>query len=230
MRLSFTAFRQGVLTVSPIILGVIPFGLIYGVTAKAAGLDAWAGLAMSYLIFAGAAQLAFLDLLVQESPALVVLATALIVNLRMAMYSASLAPHFAPFPTGWKQLGAYLITDQAFAMTLNRYGEGEPLNDSEKLSYYLGSAITMWATWQISCTVGVFLGAALPTDWSLDFAIPLTFMVLLVPALKDRYTVVAAVAGGTVAAAAQGMPLKLGTFTGIVVGIAAGFIYERMRR
>ena len=230
MRIRRRAFLGGATAVAPIILGVIPFGLIYGVSATGIGLTGAQAMAMSPVVFAGAAQLAFVELLGQGAPALVVLATALVINLRMAMYSAALAVHFAPWSAPWKRFAAYLITDQAFAVSLQRFEGPEPLDGEDRLGYYLGAALTLWLSWQTSSAVGIVVGAALPPDWSLDFAVPLTFLALLVPAVKDRYTAVAAVVGGSVAAAAYGIPMKLGTFTGIVAGIAAGFAAERSRR
>ncbi len=230
MRIRRRAFLGGAGAVAPIILGVIPFGLIYGVSATGIGLTGSQAMAMSPVVFAGAAQLAFVELLGQGAPALVILATALVINLRMAMYSAALAVHFAPWPVPWKRFAAYLITDQAFAVSLQRFEDPEPLGKEDRLGYYLGAALTLWVSWQASSAVGILVGAALPPDWSLDFAVPLTFLALLVPAVKDRYTAVAAVVGGSVAAATYGMPMKLGTFTGIVAGIVAGFAAERSRR
>ena len=99
-------------------------------------------------------------------------------------------------------------------------------NFSGKL-YFLGVGLGLWITWQVSTAVGVFLGAQIPTSWSLDFALPLTFIALVVPALKDRATVVTAIVAGAVALVALTMPFKLGLMTAILVAIGVGYAVEQ---
>lgn len=221
------AFLAGAQAISPIILGVIPFALIAGIAAMGAGLSHFEALAMSYIVFAGAAQLATVDLIGQHASVAVIILTALIINLRFCMYSASLAPHFHGLPLYWRGGLAYLLTDQAFAISISAFGQGR---DNFKHWYYLGAALTMWGVWQAGTTAGVFLGAQIPKFWSLDFAIPLTFLALLFPALKDRPSVIAAVSAGLLALIGNDLPYNLGLFLAALGGIAAGCFADRRKK
>ena len=183
------------------------------------------GYASSLIIFAGAAQLATVQLLAAGSAAAVVIATALVINARHLMYSAALAPHFRDFPRRWRLLLPYILTDQAFAVSISRYGTTS--DPSYKRWFFLGGALALWTTWQITTLAGVVLGASVPASWSLDFAIPLVFLGLLVPAVRDRSSLMAAVVGGGVALAAHDVVYNLGLIIGAVAGIVAGVIVER---
>jgi len=223
------ALLKGARDISPILLGVIPFGLIAGAAAVTIGLTAIHAIGLSMIVFAGAAQLATIELLGNNSPALVVVATALIINARHIMYSASLGPHFRDLSVPRKVLGSYLLTDQAYAISISRFVDvEEPL--SKRFAYYLGAGSTMWITWQLSTAAGALLGAAVPEAWSLDFAVPLVFLALLVPAVRDRADLVAALAAAGLAIAAVDLPFNLGLLVAAVGGIAAGVLVERRSR
>ncbi|WP_435335638.1 AzlC family ABC transporter permease [Haloarchaeobius sp. TZWWS8] len=222
-----TDFVAGAREAAPILLGVIPFGLIAGVSALEAGLDPLHAVGMSTIIFAGASQLAAIDLLGRDAPAAVVVLTVVVVNLRMMMYSASISPYFRPFSRGWKWLCAYLLTDQAYALSLTEFRETAREERSRKW-YYLGAAVTLWVVWQAATIGGVVLGASLPAGLSLEFAVPLTFMALLFPALKDRSTWTAALVAGAVAIPATLLPFDLGLVVASVLGIGAGFAVHRL--
>lgn len=224
------AFSAGFLAVVPIIPGVIPFGMICGVTGIKAGLSPDVVMGMSVLIFAGASQLATIQLLTAGALPLVILFTALVINLRFSMYSASLAPHFQHLPKRWRWPLAYLLTDQAYAMSINRYLNDESAIRDREHWFYLGIAITMWLVWQPATAAGIVLGAAIPPSWSLSFAIPLTFMALLVPGLRDRPSLVAAMVGGSVAVIAAHLPFNLGLILAALSGICAGVIAETLQR
>ncbi len=220
------ALIDGMRSVAPLLIGVAPFGLIFGVTAAGSAVGGGLGYASSLIIFAGAAQLATVQLLTAGSTAAVVIATALVINARHLMYSAALAPHFREFPSRWRWALPYILTDQAFAVSISRYdSENDP---DYKRWFFFGAAVSLWTTWQLTTMAGVVLGASIPETWSLDFAIPLVFLALLVPALRDRPTVVAAVVGGMVALVANDASYNLGLLIGALSGIAAGVVAERV--
>jgi 4-azaleucine resistance transporter AzlC len=209
---------QGAKDVSPILLGVIPFGMIAGASAINAGFSTLQAMSMSVVIFAGASQLAAIDLLARGAAVPVVVLTVLVINLRFIMYSAALTPHFSHLPTRWKALVSYLLTDQAFVVAVNRY-EAEPRMTGRRW-YYLGTAMILWITWQFGTAAGVFLGTLVPASWELDFTVPLVFVALLVPTLDDRGNRVAALVAGGVALAGQGLPYNLGLILAAFAGIA----------
>ena len=223
-------FGAGVLAVAPMLPGVAPFGIVAGLTAVGQGLSAAQAMTMSVTIFAGAAQLATLQLMGEGALPAVILLTALTINLRFAMYSASLAPHLQHLGRRWHLPLAYFLVDQNYAVSIHRFQHGDEDWRAWGHWYYLGAGVALWLTWQTSTAVGVFLGAGVPREWSLDFAIPLVFMVLLVPALRNRAHIVAALTGGLVATAGAALPLHLGIVIGASAGIAAGVAFARWSR
>lgn len=212
---------------APILIGVIPFGVIAGVAAVESGVGAAGGVGLSLLVFAGASQLAVMDLIGQDAAIPVIVLTAWVINSRMMMYSASLSPWWASVGRLRKVPYAYLLTDQAYAVSISRYERlDEPVD--ARLSYYFGAAIALWSTWQISTVVGLVLGEGVPASWSLDFAVPLVFLALLVPAVTNRPRFVAALVGGVVAVIAAPMPYNLGLLVASATGIGAGTLASQL--
>ena len=218
-------WSDGVRAVSPILLGVIPFGLIFGVTAANADVPILAAWASSFIVFAGASQIAIVEVLNGGGAPVVAVLTAVIINARMLMYSADMGRYTAKEPPATKLGVAYLLTDQIYLVSAHRFPD--PSNAVGFIRFYVAGGLTLWITWQITTTTGILLGAAIPESWSLEFAIPLTFMALLVLAVKDKPGLVAAVVGGSVAVATIGLPFHLGLLVGTVSGISAGIVSER---
>ena len=219
-------FLAGVRAMAPLLLGIVPFALVAGITAVDAGLTLAQTVGMSVVVFAGASQLAAIELIGKSAPAAVVVLTAVVINLRFVMYSASIAPYFRGFDRPSKWLGAYVLTDQAYALSVTEFRETTPAERSRKW-FYFGTAVTLWVVWQAGTAAGAVLGATVPAGLSLEFAVPLTFLALLFHSLSDRATVVAAAVGGGGAALAAVVPFDLGLVVGSVAGIAAGVLVER---
>ena len=217
-------FWAGVRSEIPLLIGVFPFGMIYGALAINAGLSTLAAQMMSSLVFAGSAQFITTELVREAVPGFVILLTIAVVNLRHMLYSASLAPYLASLSTRWKALLAYLLTDEAYAPTVIHY-EKEGLTPFGHF-FLLGAGLTLWINWQISTALGIFLGTSIPESWSLDFALPLTFIAMVVPVLKNRPAIAAAVSAGVVALFAYAMPYKLGLIVAALVGIIVGTLLE----
>ena len=182
------------------LLGVVPFGLIYGVLATSAGMPAWLAVAMSAIVFGGASQMILVQLWAGGAPALVIAATVSMVNLRHALYSASIAPALAHLPRRWKWLIAYLLTDEAFA-AMNRRVVNARSNANS------GAEETAYRHW---------------------YFLPLTFIAIVVPSLRTRAQLAAALTGAALAVAWTGWPHKLGLMSAACVGIAIGAIVERL--
>ena len=219
-------FVTGLLDLAPILVGVFPFGLIAGIAAVDAGLGSVQAYASSPMVFAGGAQLAMMDLIARDAAPIVIVATALVINARFVMYSAALAPSFRELGPIRKAYGAFVITDQSFAVSVVRFDQiDEPLPD--RFAYFMGASLGLWGTWQISSLTGVVLGAELPAEWSLDFAIPLVFMALLFPAIKDRGTTIAAITAAVAAVALVSLPLNLGLLVAAAIGLMAGAIWGK---
>jgi len=204
-----TQLLAGVRAILPLIPGVIPFALVSAYAAREAGLTVAEALGLSTIVFAGAAQMAFVSLLASGAIAPVILLTVLVINLRMVMYSASLAPHLHREPAWRRLLMGYLLTDQAFAVSITRFTEAQ--TQPHKGWFYLGSAAPLWIVWQIFTLAGLLLGARVPPGWGLEFTVPLVFLVLLVPAIRDRPSAEAALVGGGGGDRPCGHALQLGT-------------------
>jgi predicted branched-subunit amino acid permease len=218
------AFLQGVRESVPLQLGLAPFGAVTGVAAVEAGLSPPGAVGMSVVVFAGAAQLAAVELLGETAPLAVVVGTAAIINARLIMYSASIAPYLSEYRRWVRAAAAYFLVDQAYAMSIAEFTEGG--RDRHRVRYYLGIGLTSWLVWVTATGVGAAAGASVPPELELSFAVPLVFLALLVPAVKDRPTVAAAVVGGAVATAASGAPFNLELPIGAAVGIGAGLSVE----
>jgi 4-azaleucine resistance transporter AzlC len=221
-------FLAGVKAELPILLGVSPFGMIYGVLALSAGLPATLAFAMSSVVFAGSAQFVGAQLIGTGAPGIVILVTTFIVNLRHVLYSASVAPYLKQLNTRWKCMLAYLLTDEVYAVAITRFTQpgASPSTSPSLRWYFLGAGLAQWSAWQASTAVGIALGAQIPPGWALDFAIALTFIALVIPTLTDRPTVAAALSAGIVAVLTAGWPYKLGLVLAAVVGIVVGLLVE----
>lgn len=220
-------FWAGVRAELPLIIGVVPFGMIYGAVAISAGIPAIPAQAMSAIVFAGSAQFATAQLVAGGAPTLVLIITMFILNLRHALYSASIAPYTRHLSVLWKACLSYLLTDEAYAVTILNYeSEGDGKN---RHWFFLGAGLSLWLSWQVSTAAGIFLGTVIPASWSLDFAGALTFIAMTLPLLRDRAAVAAALAAGVVAVGTFMLPYRLGLILAALAGITAGMLVEGKR-
>jgi predicted branched-subunit amino acid permease len=220
--------RSGAAAVAAMAVGVIPFGLVAGATPVAVGLGTGAAVGFSSVVFAGASQLAAIDILADGGSAAVAVLAAWTINLRMLLYSASLAPYLTKEPL-WRRLtGAYLLVDQVYALCVSRWPEED--DPERRMPFMIGSGIVLWAIWQASTVIGALVGSAVPASLPLDFAVPLVFLVLLVPAVNSVPAAVAAIAGGVGAVAAAEVGAgSLSIVIGAVAGIVCGAVADAAR-
>ncbi len=217
-------FFKGVKAELPILLGVIPFGMIYGALALDAGLTTIQTQAMSVIVFAGSAQFIMAQLFGLHTPAGVIVATAFLVNLRHALYSASISPYVNHLPAPWRYILAYLLTDEAYAVSIIHYRQ--PGAIIYKHFFFFGAGFALWGTWQVSTAAGIIVGSLIPQTWPLEFFIPLTFIALVFPSLEDKPSIAAALTGGIVSILAFGLPFRMGLIAGAILGIAMGMVVE----
>lgn len=219
---------DGVRAIAPLSVGIVPFALIAGITAVNAGLAPVQAVGMSVLLFAGASQLAAIELLGNDAPLAVVVLTAVVINLRFTMYSASIAPYFRGVSGLRRWLGAYILTDQAYALSVADFRDTDR-GTHGRITFYFGAAAGLWVIWQIGTIVGALLGATVPAGLSLEFAVPLTFMALVFPAIEGRPTATAAAVAAAIAVLAAPLPFNLGLLTAAFTGIGAGVLIEHRR-
>lgn len=219
-------FLAGARDQLPLLLGVLPFGLVFGTLAVQTGLTVLEAQGFSFFIFAGSAQFIAVGMVQAAAPAVLIVATIFVVNLRHALYSASLAPYLAHLPRIWKIALSWLLTDEAFAMASLRYRK---LDNRLAHWYTLGTGVTLWAAWQLSTLGGILLGTQIPASWGLDFALPLTFIALLVMSIDDRPGLVAALSAAVTAVFLFALPFRLGILAAAGVGILCGLAAQGLQ-
>lgn len=225
-------FLAGCRDEAPLQLGVIPFGMLYGIGALAVGMPVWLAQLTSMLVFAGAAQLVIVQMLGAAAGALPIGLTAVLLNLRHMLYSASVAEHVRHLPRRWRVLLAYLLTDEAYAVAILRYtrpaaADQEQAEPDLRHWYFLGCGLTLWGCWQLSTALGIAFGARIPPEWDIDFAVPLTFIALLTLLVKERAGQAAALVAALAVLALAALPYRLGLVLAIVLGLLAGAAVAR---
>ncbi|MFL9814981.1 AzlC family ABC transporter permease [Stutzerimonas sp. VN223-3] len=220
-------FLHGCRDIFPLIVGAIPFGIIFGTLSIGAGLSTWQTMGMSALVFAGSAQFIAITLITGGVGAAVVLLTTFVVNLRHALYSAALQPFVRHLPSRWRVPLAFWLTDEAFAVIQHRYASEDA--SPHKHWFFLGAALTMYLSWQLATLAGIAFGQAVPNvaSWGLDFAMIATFIGIAVPMMRTRPQVASALVAGAVALLTWELPYKLGLIAAALAGIVVGVYLEQ---
>lgn len=224
-----TEFWSGVRDTVPVIVGAIPFGIIFGALAVDAGLSAYATMGMSLLVFAGSSQFVAAGLVGQGAGMLVIVLTTFVVNLRHALYSASLGPFLSRKSQRWLLPLGFWLTDETYAVVVRRYARAD--KSPYMHWYHLGSSVSMYVNWQLCTLIGVVAGTQLQgmADWGLEFAMVVTFIGIVVPLLINLPTLFCAVSAGAVAVLLRDLPHQLGLISGAVIGISAAMLLDALR-
>lgn len=221
-------FLAGLKNTLPLLVGVFPFGVIFGALALTSGLSPGATMAMSAFVFAGSAQFIAATLVGSGAQVWLIILTTFVVNLRHLLYSVTFTPHLKHLPTRWQAPLAFWLTDESFVVTSQRYQQAD--HSLHKHWFFLGSAISMYTTWQTSTLIGLLAGQTIPDplSWGLDFALPVTFIGMLIPLLKNRASFVSAIVAGVTAVVAYHLENQLGLIVAALAGIIAGVVVERI--
>jgi predicted branched-subunit amino acid permease len=215
-------FWKGIRDGAPFILVAGPFGMLFGVLAAEAGLRLVETMTFTVTVFAGAAQFTALQLMQENAPTLIVLASALAVNLRVAMYSASLTPYLGAAPLWQRAIAAYFTVDQSYALSIVQFETDTAMTVPQRMAYFAGTNGLIAPIWCLSTYVGAVMGARIPESWALDFALPIAFLAMIAPMLRTAAHVAAAIVSIIVAILAAGIPFNLGLlvagFAGMLVG------------
>jgi len=219
-------FAAGLRDTFPLLVGSLPFGLIFGALAVSSGLSAWHALGMSLLVFAGSSQFIAVGLIGGAAALPVIVLTTFVVNLRHMLYSVTLAPHVRHLPQRWLLPLAFWLTDESFVVVARHYDSAG--NPSLRHWYFLASCIAMYSNWFFWTLVGVLAGQRLPNaeSWGLDFAMSVTFIGMIVPALKSRSMLAAALSAALVALLTNGLPNKFGLILAALVGVVVGMVVK----
>ncbi len=221
-------FWAGVRDETPLMFGVIPFGLVFGVLGVESGLSALQTILLSSILFGGASQVVFAQLWAAGVPAFIVGGSVCVINMRHLLYSASMVIYLRPLPLRWRILLGYLLTDEAFAISIRRF-QHQPPGPFQHF-HLLGSGLLLWTGWQISTIFGVVVGETIPESWSLSFAIPLTFIAVVAPILKSRADLAAAVTAGSLAMIGQPLPWNSWLLLAAIGGILAGWLVHHFNQ
>ncbi len=219
-------FLAGMRATIPLVVGAVPFGIIFGALAVSNGISPLGALGMSLFVFAGSAQFIGAGLVGAGAGAAIIILTTFIVNLRHALYSATLAPHMKHLSQRWLLPLGFWLTDETFVVVIQRYNM--PDDSPYKHWYHFGSSIFMYTNW-VACTViGIVAGQSIPNigESGLDFALYVTFIGMLIPLITSRPLLLAAVTAGASAAVFHNLPNQIGLILAALVGVVAGVIAE----
>jgi predicted branched-subunit amino acid permease len=223
-----SAYGQGVRDSLPFIFAVTPFALLFGVVATEAGLNVAQTLGFSIVVIAGAAQFAAVKLMVDDAPTLIIVATALIVNLRMAMYSASLTPYVGQAPLWKRAMLSYLLVDQSYVMALAKYERSPDMTPGNRLAYFFGTMTPILPAWYGMTLAGALVGARIPPEFALDFAVPIMFLAMVAPMLRSAAHIAAALTSVTLALCFAFLPYNLGLMVAALGAMIVGAQVETL--
>jgi predicted branched-subunit amino acid permease len=225
---SRAAFMDGVRETLIIAPSYLPFALVCGVAAVNAGLSLPAALALPGLVYGGSSQAVLTQFLQSASSLWVAVLSGLVVNLRMAVYSAAMAPRVRHLSTPRRMLAAAFLVDNAFAFMQQRRQDRPDESNDHLLAYYAGLTCVLWPAWIAFCMLGSLAGSVIPSSWQLDFAIPLAFIATLATTVRSMPLLAAAVAGGVASVVLFALPLKLGLIAACLLGLLAGLMADRL--
>ena len=217
-------FWEGVIKILPLLVGVAPFGMLVGVVSREAGFSVWHNFAAASILYAGASQLVMIDLLSRDTPFWVILLSMSVVNLRMVIFSASLAPYMKHGPMLRRLLLSSIMVDQAYAFSHERFSD-EP-DMAHRHAFFFGMSLPVALVWGFSAMLGYVAGALIPASWSITFIVPLMFLAVLVPAVKGRVYFIGAIVSASVAILANGLPNNLGLIAAALCGIAVATLLD----
>lgn len=210
----------------PFLIVMIPFSVLFGVVATEAGLDVAQVMGFSVLVLAGASQFTAVQLLSDNASVAIVILSCLAVNLRMAMYSASLVPWLRGATGPQKAWIAYALVDQSYAMSIQEYEANPRMDLPQRLAFFAGVAVTVCVPWMVGSALGATAGRAIPDDIALDFAMPITFLAMIAPMLRTPAHLVACFVAIAGSLALASLPSGMGLLIGAVLGMAAGAAVE----
>ena len=219
-------FLKGIQDVSPLMIPVVPFGIIFGVLAIELGFNGYTTMGMSIIIFGGASQIIFLQLFSAGASSLIILSSVGAVNSRHLLYGAVLSEHLSDLKLSWKIIISYFLVDQAFAVS-NSYLKKN--NDKNKHFHLFGAGVTCWTIWQITTFIGIILGSVIPDKLGLTFAIPLTFLALLINDFRKLINVIVILVSGIIATLGyQVIPFKAYVIVASLSGLIVAFILSKL--
>lgn len=217
---------DGCKAISPLMVGCAIFGMAFGALVRDVGINPWAGLFGTTAVVAGASQIAIVEALRAGAPAVIAILTAVLINARLALYSAALAPAWAAFPARWRFGLAYFMTDQSAVIAMRESDDPDPVR---RRWFALGASVPFVAVWVVGTIVGLVLGPVIPQHWQVGFIVPLMFIAVLVPELHRPAELITIIGAAAVVLLGHHWPYGLNVFFGIIAGMTAGATFEWWR-
>jgi predicted branched-subunit amino acid permease len=224
------SLRAGVHAIVPALIATGTWGLVTGVAMVKSGLTESMALAMTLALYAGSAQLTSLPLIATGAPLWLIFCAGFVVNLRFLIFGAALQPYFRHLPWPRRLALGYFTTDMGFVLFMPRYGDASVKGTREQIWFFIGAITPSWVVWQAASIVGIYLGAAVPAAWSLDFAAVLALLAMTIPLASAKPMLIAMLAAGLTAWIGQILPLRMGLAAAVIAGVAAGMLAERYFR
>ena len=218
-------FIKGILDILPLMIPVVPFGIIYGVIGVEIGFSPMEVFAMSFVIFAGSSQIAFTQLFAAGASPLVMISSVAVINSRHILYGAVLAEYLGKLRLTWKILLSYLMADQAFSVSSDYFKKN--VKNKNAHFHMLGSGLTLWSLWQLSTLIGIVLGNIVPAQLGLEFAIPLTFFSLILSELRKLDHIVIILISGICSVLTYNFPFKIYIIFSAIFSLAISIMINR---
>ncbi len=224
----FSEFLLGIKATFPLVVGAMPFGIIFGALAITSGLSPIGTMSMSLFVFAGASQFIAAGLIASGTGIFVIIATTFVVNLRHMLYSATLSPHVKHLPQKWLIPLGFWLTDETFVVTFKRYQEKD--SSENKHWFYFGSAFIMYLNWNLCTFIGLKAGQSIqdPASWGLEYAMVFTFIGILIPMINSKQILVTVIVAGIASLLFYNLPNQLGLFIAAILGILAGLLTDKI--
>ena len=228
MESNLKIFSRGIIDVSPLMIPVVPFGLIFGVLSIDIGFTPIETMGMSLIIFGGASQIVLLQLFSGGASSLIIISSVGAVNSRHLLYGAVVSEHLSDLRLIWKIIISYFLVDQAFARSNEYFKKNK---DTNKYFHLFGGGITCWVIWQTTTFLGIVLGAFIPEKLGLSFAVPLTFLALLVNDFRKIINVIVMITSGLVATLGYDyIPYKAYVIVAALAGLCVALILTKNKK
>ncbi|MGE5650623.1 MAG: AzlC family ABC transporter permease [Bacillota bacterium] len=220
------AFSEGFKACAPTMPGIFAWGMVTGMAMMKSGLTLWQALGMTFLVFAGSAQLASVPLMAANVPIWMVFVTALVVNLRFVIFSAAVGPHFAHLPWHKRLWYGYFNADITMGLFPQRFPAETIFRSAGKVGFFSGIGYPNWCAWQSGSVAGILLASQIPENWGIGFAGTLALLAVAIPLTINGAALAGVIVASIVAVAAAGLPYRLGLLLAVILGMAAAMIVD----
>ena len=221
-------FVRGFIDVLPLLIPVVPFGIIFGAIGIELGFGPYVTYATSIIIFSGASQIVFFQLLSAGASSLVAITSSSVISTRHLLYGAVVNQYLGNLSIYWKLGLSYILTDQAFAVSNEYFKKNK--NEKFKHYYLLGSGITLWIVWQLTTIIGILLGSIVPEELGLTFTIPLTFLALLINYFRKIDHLIVIIISGILSIILYDAPFKSYIIFSSLVSLLIAYLIVKMRK